>query len=129
MLREHGTLPLRDVLRFAIGYAEDGYPAVAAIGDGIRRVEQLFRDDWTTSVDVYLPIPEPGTLHRNRKLAATYRRILEEAEAASTDRDVIVALSCRKSASFSSAKTSGKSRGSAPALPSRSYAPFGTRAW
>jgi gamma-glutamyltranspeptidase/glutathione hydrolase len=87
MLREHGTLALRDVLRFAIGYAEHGYPAVAAIGDAIGRVEQLFRDDWTTSVDVYLPAPEPGTLHRNRKLAATYRRILEEAEAASTDRD------------------------------------------
>jgi gamma-glutamyltranspeptidase / glutathione hydrolase len=87
MLREHGTLPLRDVLRFAIGYAEDGYPTVAAIGDAISRVEQLFRDDWTTSVDVYLPIPERGQLHRNRQLAATYRRILEESEAASTDRD------------------------------------------
>jgi gamma-glutamyltranspeptidase/glutathione hydrolase len=87
MLREHGTLPLRDVLHFAIGYAENGYPVVPAIGDGIRRVEQLFRDDWTTSVDVYLPIPEPGSLHRNPALAATYRRILDEAEAASRDRD------------------------------------------
>jgi gamma-glutamyltranspeptidase/glutathione hydrolase len=74
-------------LHFAIGYAEYGYPVVPAIGDGIRRVEQLFRDDWTTSVDVYLPIPEPGSLHRNPALAATYRRILEEAEAASRDRD------------------------------------------
>ncbi|TMG42768.1 MAG: gamma-glutamyltransferase family protein, partial [Chloroflexi bacterium] len=87
LLREHGTLPLRDVLHFAIGYAEDGYPALASIGDAIRKVEQLFRDDWTTSVDVYLPAPEPGTLHRNRALAETFRRILAEAEAASTDRD------------------------------------------
>jgi gamma-glutamyltranspeptidase/glutathione hydrolase len=87
LLREHGTLPLRDVLRFAIGYAEDGYPAVAGIGDAIRRVEPLLRDDWTTSADVYLPAPEPGKLHRNRTLAETYRRILAEAEAASTDRD------------------------------------------
>jgi gamma-glutamyltranspeptidase/glutathione hydrolase len=87
LLREHGTLPLRDVLHFAIGYAEDGYPALASIGDAIRRVEQLFTDDWTPSVDVYLPAPEPGALHRNRVLAATYRRILAEAEAASTDRD------------------------------------------
>jgi gamma-glutamyltranspeptidase/glutathione hydrolase len=87
LLREHGTLPLRDVLHFAIGYAEDGYPAVAAIGDAIRKVEQLFTDDWATSVDVYLPAPEPGTLHRQRALAETYRRILAEAEAASTDRD------------------------------------------
>jgi len=87
MLREHGTLRLRDVLRFAIGYAEDGYPAIAAIGDTVRKVEQLFRDDWATSADVYLPIPAPGALHRNRALAHTYRRILEEAEAASADRD------------------------------------------
>src|SRR5579884_581412 len=63
LLRDHGTLPLRDVLRFAIGYAEDGYPAVAQIGDAIRNVESLFRDDWTPSADVYLPPPERGSLH------------------------------------------------------------------
>jgi gamma-glutamyltranspeptidase/glutathione hydrolase len=87
LLREHGTLPLRDVLHFAIGYAEEGYPALASIGDAIRKVERLFTDEWTTSVDVYLPAPEPGELHRNRALAETYRRILAEAESASTDRD------------------------------------------
>src|SRR5437899_5779478 len=87
LLREHGTLPLRDVLHVAIGYAGDGYPALASIGDAIRKVEQLFNDDWATSVDGYLPAPEPGELHRNRALAETYRRILAEAEAASTDRD------------------------------------------
>jgi len=87
LLREYGTLPLHDVLHFAIGYAEEGYPALASIGDAIRRVEQLFTDDWTTSRDVYLPAPEPGTLHHNRVLGETYRRILAEAEVASTDRD------------------------------------------
>jgi gamma-glutamyltranspeptidase/glutathione hydrolase len=87
LLRELGTLPLHDVLHFAIGYAEEGYPALASIGDAIRKVEPLFTDEWTTSVDVYLPAPEPGELHRNRVLAETYRRILAEAEAASTDRD------------------------------------------
>jgi gamma-glutamyltranspeptidase/glutathione hydrolase len=87
LLGEHGTLPLRDVLHFAIGYAEDGYPAVAAIADAIGKVEQLFNGDWTTSVEVFLPAPEPGALHRQRALARTYRRILAEAEAASTDRD------------------------------------------
>ena len=34
-----------------------------------------------------LPVPEPGALHRNRTLAATYRRIVDEAEASSSDRD------------------------------------------
>jgi gamma-glutamyltranspeptidase / glutathione hydrolase len=78
MLRDHGTLPLGDVLRFAIGYAEHGYPVLPRIAASIRDVEQLFRDEWTISAEVYLPVPVPRTLHRNRTLAATYRRILEE---------------------------------------------------
>jgi gamma-glutamyltranspeptidase/glutathione hydrolase len=79
MLRDHGTLPLRDVLRFAIHYAENGYPVLPAIAGAIHNVEQLFRDEWTTSADLYLPVPKPGSLHRNPQLAATYRRILDEA--------------------------------------------------
>jgi gamma-glutamyltranspeptidase/glutathione hydrolase len=86
MLRDHGTITLRDALRFAIGYAEEGYPVVAPIARGIRNVESLFRDEWTTSAEVYLPIPEPGALHRNRALAATYRRLVDEAERSSSDR-------------------------------------------
>src|ERR1700745_2040031 len=31
MLREYGTLPLRDVLSYAIGYAATGFPLVPAI--------------------------------------------------------------------------------------------------
>jgi gamma-glutamyltranspeptidase / glutathione hydrolase len=87
MLRDHGTLRLRDVLRFAIGYAEDGYPMLERIAGVIRSVERLFRDDWTSSADVYLPIATPGTLHRNPALGLTYRRILEEAEAFTADRE------------------------------------------
>jgi gamma-glutamyltranspeptidase/glutathione hydrolase len=87
MLRDYGTLRLRDVLRFAIGYAEEGYPMLAQIAAAIGTVEQLFRDDWTTSAEVYLPVPPSGTLARNRGLAATYRRILDEAEARSNDRE------------------------------------------
>ena len=87
MLRDHGTITLREALRFAIGYAEDGYPVIAQIVRGIENVESLFRDEWTTSAELYLPVPEAGTLHHNRQLAATYRRVVEEAEARSSDRD------------------------------------------
>ena len=87
LLRDHGTLTLRDVLGYAIGYAENGYPLIPQIAGAIRNVEALFRDEWTTSAEVYLPIPQPGTLQRNPRLAATYRRILEEAEARSRDRE------------------------------------------
>ena len=87
LLRDRGTIALRDALRFAIGYAEEGYPVIAQIARGIRNVEALFRDEWTSTAQVYLPVPEPGALHRNRTLAATYRRIVDEAEASSSDRD------------------------------------------
>ena len=89
MLRDYGTLPLADVLRFAIGYAEHGYPAIPQVGGAIRNVEQLFRDEWTTSAEIYLPIPEPGALHRNPTLAATYARVLAESKG-----EVDAALDC-----------------------------------
>jgi len=80
MLRDHGTMPLAEVLRFAIAYAEGGYPVLERIQAAIRNVESLFRDEWTTSAEVYLPISEPGTLHRNPQLAQTYRRLAAAAD-------------------------------------------------
>jgi gamma-glutamyltranspeptidase / glutathione hydrolase len=90
MLREFGTLRLRDVMGYAIGYAARGYPLVPAISWGIASVADLFRDYWPGSAEVYLPggqVPAPGSLFANPALAATYQRILDEAEAASPDRD------------------------------------------
>ena len=89
MLREFGTLRLRDVMGYAIGYAASGYPLVPAISWGIASVADLFRDHWPGSAEVYLPggqVPAPGSLFANPALAATYQRILDEAEAASSDR-------------------------------------------
>src|SRR6202021_3295118 len=89
-LREAGALRLRDVMGYAIGYASRGYPLVPAISWGIASVAELFRDHWPTSAEVYLPggqVPAPGSLFANPALAATYQRILDEAETASTDRD------------------------------------------
>ena len=91
LLREYGRLPLRDVLGYAIGYAESGYPLVPAISWGIASVAGLFREHWTSSAEVYLPgggVPAPGSRFANPVLAATYTRILREAEAAGDDRDV-----------------------------------------
>ena len=90
LLRDYGTLRLRDVMSYAIGYAASGYPLVPAISWGIASVAELFRDHWPSSAEVYLPggnPPAPGSLFANPALAATYQRILEEAEAASHDRD------------------------------------------
>src|SRR5437588_2975675 len=89
LLRDYGTLRLRDVLEPAIAYARDGYPLVERASATIATVEQLFRKHWPTSAAVYLPndeVPKPGTLFTNPKLAETYTRILTEAESAGGDR-------------------------------------------
>src|SRR5204862_3594533 len=55
MLREFGSLRLRDVMGYAIGYAASGYPLAPAISWGIASVAELFRDHWPSSAEVYLP--------------------------------------------------------------------------
>src|SRR5215207_3380084 len=94
LLGEFGTLRLSEVMRFAIDYAGGGYPLVPQISDTIRGVERLFRDEWTSSARVYLRgrgVPAPGTRFSNPDLARTFRRIVEEAESRSTDRDEQIA--------------------------------------
>jgi gamma-glutamyltranspeptidase/glutathione hydrolase len=89
LLRDYGTLRLADVLSPAIAYAQNGYPVIERISLAIGTVEQLFREHWPTSAAVYLPngkIPATGTLFTNRTMAATYTRILREAESAGGDR-------------------------------------------
>jgi gamma-glutamyltranspeptidase/glutathione hydrolase len=78
LLREFGTMGPEDVLDFAIGYAEHGYPVIPGMTATIERVEPLLRE-WPASAELYLPAPRPGTLFRNRALASTYRRILDDA--------------------------------------------------
>jgi gamma-glutamyltranspeptidase / glutathione hydrolase len=90
LLRDYGTLELRDVLAPAIGYAAGGYPLVAEIRETIAGVEQLFRDEWASSADVYLPggeLPRVGELFRNADLAATYRRVVADAEKSARTRE------------------------------------------
>ena len=90
LLRDHGVTRLRDVLSYAIEYAGGGYPLVPAISGAIAGVAEIFRDHWPSSAEVYLPggkVPAPGARFSNPRLAATYQRILDEAEAASADRD------------------------------------------
>jgi gamma-glutamyltranspeptidase / glutathione hydrolase len=90
LLRDHGTRRVADVLSYAIGYAEHGHPAVERIGETVETVRELFETEWPTSSEVYLPggrAPEPGALLRNRGLAATWRRLVEEAEAAGSGRE------------------------------------------
>ena len=81
LLRDHGTKSLADVLKYAIGYAEDGHAPVERVGETVETVRELFETEWTSSAAVYLPdgrAPRPGELFRNPALAATWRRLLAE---------------------------------------------------
>ena len=86
-LRELGTWRLEDVLAFAIGYAESGYPLVERIAATIDLNRELLAS-WPGSAALYLPAPQPGKLLRNPALAATYRRIVEESRGGSREDEI-----------------------------------------
>jgi gamma-glutamyltranspeptidase/glutathione hydrolase len=87
LLQEFGTWRLEDVLAFAIDYAENGFPVVNGIHVAIERHVDLI-ESWPSSRDLYLPPPEVGTQIRNPWLAATYRRIAEEARGGSREEEI-----------------------------------------
>jgi gamma-glutamyltranspeptidase / glutathione hydrolase len=89
ILRDFGTMSLVDVLAPAIDYAQNGHPLVERASATIATVAGLFREHWPTSAATYLPngkVPLPGALFTNKTLAATYLRIVKEAESAGRDR-------------------------------------------
>ena len=90
LLAAHGSLPLREVMRYAIGYARDGYPVVPGISSAIGSVAGVFTEHWPSSAEIYLSggVPAPGSRFANPVLAGTYQRILDEAEAAGGGREV-----------------------------------------
>ena len=85
LLRDFGTWRLEDVLEFAIGYAEHGYPLHERIRATIELNAELLAS-WPGSRDLYLPrpgagraLPEPRArgdvpAHRRRESAAARAR-------------------------------------------------------
>ena len=89
MLERWGTWRLADVLEPAIGYADRGFPVVPRISEAIGGVASMFAADWPTSAATWMPhgrAPAAGSRMVNPALAATYRRLVAEAEAAGPDR-------------------------------------------
>ncbi|MGC9369701.1 MAG: gamma-glutamyltransferase family protein [Paracoccaceae bacterium] len=86
LLRDHGTMSLREVLEPAIHYAEAGHPLLPRVAGTIAGLADFFREEWPSSAATWLPggkAPEAGALFANPDLAATWRRLVDEAEAAS----------------------------------------------
>ncbi len=82
LLEEFGTRRLEDVLAFAIDYADNGFPVARGMRTAIEREADLIAT-WPGSRELYLPAPEVGTQFRNPRLAATYRRIVDESRGGS----------------------------------------------
>jgi gamma-glutamyltranspeptidase/glutathione hydrolase len=84
-----GSWPLRDILEPAVHLAEHGHPLLPRVSAALGTVEELFRTEWPTSAATWIPdgrVPKPNERFRNPVLAATFRRIVSEAEALAGDR-------------------------------------------
>lgn len=94
MLRDHGSLPLRDILEPAIYYAEQGHPILPRVCATIEGLKDFFREEWPTSHDTWMPggnVPAPNSLFKNPALARTWTRLLEESETVTSREDQIEA--------------------------------------
>lgn len=90
LLRDYGTMTVRDVLEPAIHYARCGVPVIPRIESSVASMKSVFASYWPGSAGVYLKNgrgPKRGELHANSTLADTYERILREAEAAGGNRE------------------------------------------
>jgi gamma-glutamyltranspeptidase/glutathione hydrolase len=91
LLRDHGSMQLSDVLAPAIHYAEAGHPLLPGVSRAIADVASAFRKEWPTSAPIWLPndaVPAAHQLFRNPTLAATWRRILQEAGAGTREQQI-----------------------------------------
>ncbi|WP_252106506.1 MULTISPECIES: gamma-glutamyltransferase family protein [unclassified Halomonas] len=90
LLRDYGTLSLEEVLAPAIGYAEQGFPLLSRAVSSIVPVIDFFKQHWPSSAEQWLvdgQAPKADKLFRSPRIAATYRRILGEAQMAGSDRE------------------------------------------
>ncbi|NEJ21883.1 gamma-glutamyltransferase family protein [Rhizobium leguminosarum] len=86
MLRDYGSMSVRDVLEPAIYYAEHGHPMLPRVSATIKGLAAFFEKEWPTSYETWLPggsAPEAHANFRNPVLAETWKRIIAEAEAKS----------------------------------------------
>ncbi|QTF07864.1 gamma-glutamyltransferase family protein [Brenneria izadpanahii] len=84
MLRDYGTMSVRQVLEPAIHYLENGHPLLPRVAATIGDLGEFFKKEWPTSYATWLPggaAPEALSNFKNPVLANTWRRIISEAEA------------------------------------------------
>ncbi|MBA1346494.1 gamma-glutamyltransferase family protein [Rhizobium sp. WYCCWR 11146] len=83
MLRDYGSMSVRDVLEPAIYYAEHGHPMLPRVSATIKGLAAFFEKEWPTSYETWLPggsAPQAHANFRNPVLAETWKRLIAEAE-------------------------------------------------
>ncbi len=88
ILARFGTLRFSDVAAPAIELAEQGYPVYDELAETITNLQELFRDRYPSSAQVYLPggiPPLPRSVLRNPDWAATLRRLCQAEAAADSN--------------------------------------------
>lgn len=89
LLRDHGRLPLAEVLAPAIHYARHGHPILPRVANEIAGMADVFRTEWPSSAPVWLPggsAPQAGALFANPALADFWERLVDEAKGAGVNR-------------------------------------------
>lgn len=88
LLRDVGTMRLREVLEPAMGYARHGHDPLPQLCATVDAVRDLFAEHWSSSAELWLGAdgPRVGRLFRNVALARTWERLCDETEEASGDR-------------------------------------------
>lgn len=84
MLRDYGTMSVRDVLEPSIFYLENGHPLLARVSASIAGLADFFEREWPTSYETWVPggaVPQPLSNFKNPVLAETWKRIVREADA------------------------------------------------
>jgi gamma-glutamyltranspeptidase/glutathione hydrolase len=89
VLERFGSMTLREVMAPAIGYAAEGFAGLASLTYVLRAIEPYVKENWPTTAELWLSGtgPRPGDRLKNLDLAATYERLLREAEAAGGGRE------------------------------------------
>lgn len=96
LLRDHGSRPLAEVLKYAIFYARNGFPVLPSIERTIATVRELFAEHWVTSAAQYLPGGLPaaaGSQLTNPAEAELYERLVASGGSGQRERDIEAAIS------------------------------------
>ena len=75
----YGRLPMSELLRPAIAYAEDGFPVSEVIAYYLELSERRYKD-YAGFSETWMPngrTPQKGEMFRNPRLASTYRQIAD----------------------------------------------------